>query len=82
MKITPGVVELPLRVTFVLMQVSVPPSAEALGAVAVQITCAEAEAVQPLVVLVTVRVYVPHWFTVGARVVWPETMLPLLVVQA
>ena len=35
--------------------------------------------VQPFSVLVTVRVYVPPWLTVGNRVFSPETILPLLV---
>ena len=41
-----------------------------------------AEAVQPVVVLVTTILYVPAWLTKGESVVGPETILPLVVVQA
>ena len=44
-------------------------------------TSAEAELEQPLVVFVTVRMYVPQSFTVGVRVVAPDTIFPSVVVQ-
>lgn len=43
----------------------------------VLVTVAISEEVQPLLVFVTVRVYVPAAFTTGERVVAPETIPPL-----
>ena len=62
------------RTTDVVVHVSVPPVALALGGVMSEFTNAVAELVHPLVEFVTVTVYVPEELTVGLAVVPPETI--------
>ena len=63
------------RTTDVVVQVSVPPSALAPGAVLFKFTNADAVLVQPPAEFVTVTVYVPLALTSGLAVVLPE-MIP------
>ena len=63
-KVTPGVRELPSRVTELILQFRVPPVADTFGTLASGTTEAVAVAVQPFGE-VTVRVYTPMFDTVG-----------------
>ena len=64
-KLTPGVVELPTRVTVGFTQVFTPPLAEIFGVVIFCKTVAPAVPVQPFWVLVTVTRYGPGTVTIG-----------------
>ena len=57
---------------------SCPAVADTVGGWTLLVTDTEANAVQPLVLLVTTRVYVPTALTTGDRVVAPETICPPL----
>ena len=57
--ITPGVEELPASISVGCAHVSVPPPAEIFGKFLSSVTCTVVEAVQSLIVLVTVNVYIP-----------------------
>ena len=66
----------PLIITVVLVQVTVPPAAEALGGVVFCVTTVVAVAVQAFVVFVTVNLNVPAPLTVAFRLFAPEVILP------
>ena len=64
----------PVRTADVVVHVSVPPVAEAPGAVVLALTAAVAVLVQPLAEPITVTVYVPVELTLGFAVLPPETI--------
>lgn len=70
----PGVPERESEVTLQLRTPPLPAAAVADGGVTFWETTTDVLAVQPLEGFVTVRLYVPGWFTVGFAVVLPETM--------
>ena len=61
------------RDTEVIVQLSVPPDADAPGGVVLELTSAVAVLVHPFAEFVTVTVYVPDALTLGFAVVPPET---------